>query len=813
MPIAPSSKQLISTDITTDVNAATRSIPNSGLVASAVSDLGTKVENIGLSLGESLKKSEAIAAVSQTKYDDFAFIDKNKSELLEQSKDGYVKDGNGQVTRNDDGSPRSISQELQSRYDQRFRDNQLNMPSAYAQQLYQQEMGPHFNESVLDTRGKERVLQADAHKQVLLDNIQKTHNTLALTPDFSAMYRNADSLEQDIKMNEAKIQDGKPVGHFSQAQMKLLSDKKDEETTDGYFNGYYDTIKRSKSVDKRAMIETALNQLAAKDDESVRRQQNGLKTVSEMIPENKMDQYVRLFSSLKAESKVQFSADMAHAAEDDMAAADRGRASSPEFMRMLMEHYKSASTPDEARKIEDQNQAHLYARTGRQIVAKQGQDLATSPEWSWPGKTQAILDKMKSIKANSAVGGNRLSNDSNFGVAAENDVISRFASKQNQVRAERDSDAALFVMNHYPDLQAQFKSAGNDPEKNSAAIKALTDQQISIGTPLQYRRVIPKQTSVELAQTLLSNPKTAASGIGMMTQRYGDKTQEVMNQMFADGTLPSKMSGITMTQYTNDPAVVQNIIGNIQTRPEIEKNYALIPEVNRKTFDATVARRADPYLIKDPAYAKYNSEILSEIGTSAKSIKTNNQFNLSDDDIMDHVIENSSLKGISLVDVGATHVRVPPMVGMTAIQPKVIEAYISSHLKSDALTTMDIAHPKELTHAPDYGQMADDKKNDLFLRGIEQRGYFQPAGQDSLQLMYHDKGNAFQVKHRDGSPVVVKFTDMMNQDSFTSKEMAPGAIRRFFQSAQEKGGAALQSTIGQPPPYAKPTDKNPYTGR
>lgn len=160
MPIIPVQKQLTSVDVpVVDVNVGA-----AGMVQRAVGQLGGQLADTSMKLIGQMKQAEAVDAAQQAHASDRLEAEKYMAESKLANPDGYVKNGEGGMQTNLDGSPVTISQDFQEWSERRYRKNQDSMPSNLAQEMYRERANPFFTSQILSSFNEEHAQKINAFK-------------------------------------------------------------------------------------------------------------------------------------------------------------------------------------------------------------------------------------------------------------------------------------------------------------------------------------------------------------------------------------------------------------------------------------------------------------------------------------------------------------------------------------------------------------------------------------------------------------------------------------------------------------------------
>lgn len=280
MPTIPGLLQPASTDVL----SPSVPVPAGTALAEATQRLGATVAQSSLAILDKVKQSEAIDASSQAFFTDRYASEDKITQLKLKYPDGYMTDENGAKVQNPDSSYRTITQEYRDWANSRYQDNQQAMPTEMAKSMYNARAGQYFNDSMIKVRGDELVLRAQSFANTQADQLQYGSGRLVDVPDVNSAYQLSDQLSLNQKAQEGHLLSADQVHDNT---MKLQS-KIGEDLFLGMYNSVLAEPKKGSKETRNAKIDYALSVLKGQDPDSQRRQQSGMKTISDMMaPEQK----------------------------------------------------------------------------------------------------------------------------------------------------------------------------------------------------------------------------------------------------------------------------------------------------------------------------------------------------------------------------------------------------------------------------------------------------------------------------------------------------------------------------------------------
>jgi hypothetical protein len=307
MPIVPGTLQPISLDV-----PGVGNIPANTAVSDALQRAGAQVADSGLQLLEQVKRSEAIDASSRAAFDDKYASDQQLAELKLKYPTGYVEDrdsagnpilgpdGNPKKKQNVDGTYRTITQEYRDWANKRYEDNQRNLPTEMAQQLYKAKSGEFFNDHVRLIKTEEMQLRTDSFKRGQETDLLYGSNQLVQAPNVADAYTLGDTLNERVHAQTGVGKDGK-LGLFNPKQADDARDKNWKEIGDALIPGMIDQVllEPKGGVSRQAKIQQALDVLNGTDPTSQYRSKIlKQKTLSESMDPDKKAAYIHQLAQL-----------------------------------------------------------------------------------------------------------------------------------------------------------------------------------------------------------------------------------------------------------------------------------------------------------------------------------------------------------------------------------------------------------------------------------------------------------------------------------------------------------------------------------
>lgn len=204
MPVLPSQKNLISTDVP--------SAPSEGVspVGSALANMGAQVEQSAYAVKEQLKRAEAVEASQRFANQDEIAADQTWQKLKDTSPDGYVYEtnsdgshvmdelGNKKRSKNSDGTDRTITQEFRDWANDRYEKTQLQLPSDMAQELYRDKSGKAFTNRIQLANSEEHTIRISAINDQQETTDLKNSTDIYDFPSSAKLYDKFDKRVQEL---------------------------------------------------------------------------------------------------------------------------------------------------------------------------------------------------------------------------------------------------------------------------------------------------------------------------------------------------------------------------------------------------------------------------------------------------------------------------------------------------------------------------------------------------------------------------------------------------------------------------------------
>lgn len=299
MPIVPGSVN----PIQTDVPGAPGLLASAGVVEDAMSKVSGQIAEASSNLYVRIKHAEADALVldQKQKQTDQLSIWKEKQKLL--SRDGNAYNEDGSAIKNPDGTPTSLTDHYKNTSEKLFQDTLDQLPNAYAQQKYKEDMGKEFHrvrDEVYQDELKMRVTNVGNLRE---DRVRREMNSQINVPNVSGFYSFLDSERKILRDNQGVIYTPDDVHNLDSALLK--------DAPDGLFNGYENAILSNKRLESEgvagkngtrpmriASAREAISILSGEDPVSLDRKSRGMPTLSDAMDPNKKAQWLDRFNQL-----------------------------------------------------------------------------------------------------------------------------------------------------------------------------------------------------------------------------------------------------------------------------------------------------------------------------------------------------------------------------------------------------------------------------------------------------------------------------------------------------------------------------------
>lgn len=780
MPIVPELRQGISID----VPGAPDAMRGAGIVEGAVSNLGAQLAKTSLGILDEIKKSEALTS-TMAKKQEALFADEDlKAQIKRTSANGYMQNPDKTIMTNKDGMV-TTAQFYRDQTNERFKNDQLALPSRMAQTLYQQEMTPYYGDSIRKMELNQWEENVAGQKNTFMNGLLQAHNRLQDTPSMELGSSLLDTQKKYMLDNRAKMApDGKVSGLFSEKDIRDSDALINAQITDGHFSGRITQAGSASPSDRSDLIKLALAELEGKDAVSERRKKAGLPVFSDIIPVGKKDDYKKQLLHMQKTNGAYVANEFSGVLSNQIAAAQSGKAVDWSALTRSGNALLDSSQSQEHLKHNQSVYSEGLTSVISAVSEKKTSDnyRVTNPnQWSfYDQRFDSTLD------ADIRDAANRFPEistayDKNAGEVTRRRAKINLEIQKEQIIKERNGDAAAYTQKTFPSVGAKFLGAGNNPAGIQGAIDLSIAKQEELGIPTQFRRVISKFQAVEDVKPLnSSDPNAVLAGAEAIKNKYGKHADKVIQTYGKDGLVDDvKLLSVIMT--SNDPETKRSAAVNFARGDEIRKQFnESFTDVDKQNLSKYVNEVNEDLMIPDydGTYAEQNNATREMLLREAQKAKTANP-SLSAKEAAE--IGRKNLDGDhDVFRVGSSIIRSPKTIGDEHVNPKVVRAFLSSRNKPNAMEAMDIAIPSTLANDPSWAARPENEKKALFFRDIRERGKFLKNDEFSVRWVIIGRDQkTYPIRHKDGSPVIFNFSDMQKIDDFTREELSPGWISRI----------------------------------
>lgn len=651
MPQLPNQAPQISLNVP---GANTPSPGEMGKAGTALGNLGATVMDSGLEALAQVKHAEAQDASAKAYFQDKLDSEDKLRQLKLQSDDGYMRDDGGEYVYNDDNSRRTITQEFHEWANQRYQDNQENMPSELASEMYRSRSLGYFSEQTGMLSNDVQVMKVKAWDQGLAERVQLRGDRLVTDPgmllpntkggydvDLSKFYSHTmDTAEEIWNQNgnihngtdgEAKIKDSyKNLSHdvMQGAYTQILAQKKDGD------------LGRVKAVQAWRDV------LAGNDPDSMRRKEKGLPILAEMMdPLQKASEEEKLLHLLPT-AKAGDLNDWKRQYNNYINNLAKGRGNDSTSMKMLSDINGFVSGGDMKAAEGVDRVSELVAR--QEYGKLQGPSFMNASPQTQAQMIASAAGRAK-VTAEQYAKQVGLAYPEAMGATASNrieDYLHAMAKRDSDMRKE---DSAAYAQGTAPNGQPVLQSAqkmgamvdfGNlvGLGKHADIIQqAMHDMKalhevVNQGHP-EYWRAVTKGQSQTMGQVLTdphySEEQTGNNFKGIL-RGFGPHAPGVIDQMINDQSLPETWKVIAQANPNVPQAVWTGMISAVRGSKSVDetfKNNVAGAGLNEKDLDTSVGKlttawaqaqeQANPY---NTSTHNYQAAALSVVKNYAKQI-------------------------------------------------------------------------------------------------------------------------------------------------------------------------------------------------
>jgi hypothetical protein len=794
-----------SAQLSMDVPSAPSTEPAAaGAVGAAIANLGAGVEQQAASILTQVKHAEAQNAASKAYFKDKLDTEQKITELKLSSPDGYVhedaSDPSSPVSHNGDGSPVTLTQSFHEWANQRFQDNQQNMPSELASQIYKEQALPHFSAQTAQLGTEVQQMKVKAFNDDLSNTADALGNSLVTNPDLKNYYSHTNDLSHLIGSRNGLMQ--------NPTQGAEMTKKFNNELAVNMMNGAYTQIlsKKKEGTSRLAEISAWRDVLAGRDSLSRLRESQGLPTLATMMdPKQRAieeDKLIRLADIAGARDI----SDYREQFKQTEASLKSGTYNPGPVNSLLNQTIQYAKSGDLAAADASDRIARIFAARsiGRYSgpafdVLSYDNKLAMMNNAEMEAKLQAqnFAKKM----------GLKFTED--MGTTAALTIEDSVRKDANAVEEEKAKDFAAFSQRVLPsgDLVAHLDHSSPIGLANSGNPKviqqALRDSQALAKTASsnhpEYWRPMTKPQGQNYAN-FLQNPnisgEQAGQGIKALAKAYGPYYPKLIDQMIRDKNLDEKWRIAAIAGKESDTTL---LVSSLRGDKVVEKNFKdhlLANNINEKDIAGYVPGLTGNWIASQIQASPYNLDrenFTDSVNTTVKNAAMQifnirggtgiSDYQKAAKDAYDQLIGNHVQVGDPNKGWFHSGVQDPPSIpknfgGHNWTDSDMSQAYsnMKNLLSQDGLKSLNPIIP------PKVGGGASDFESE-FIPMVVRTGRIVPTpDQTGFTIMYRRGLQGFETqlftknKKGEAEPVVISVEQLLRSKALPTPVAPPGTV-------------------------------------
>lgn len=716
MPVVPVQTKAISTDVP---GPTTFRLPEAGGLGTAIQSAGAQVGGEAFDLIRQMKESEAVTAASSAHAQDQIDSQTAYNDFKSRSNDGNAYDESGKPVLSDDGTQMSLREQYRNWANDKFQSNQLSMPSALAQQKYQEAGRGYFTQQTLLMGHDQDVISTDSSKIADAKTLQSFSDNLTSTPDVNQAYQYSNTLS-------SSIMDKVGTGIYTASEGQQLILRANQQISESLLKGAHNQVlagsrsgvsmhDRAAQVDQwRRVLNGDDGAGGGPDPLSAPRAQGGLPTISNMLNPDTKASLDRGLIELKKQATELDTSEFNRTFSDSLAALQSGngnRVNPGAIVSKINQMVAAGKMKPEA-----------AADSKAQLVAAGSLGQLNSPAFSLAssGDQQRMVDdQAKRIYATAQASGA----DKAAGSRVEMEFRKQSAQAIQNAQSEKQKDFPDYVQSVDPSLrsdvsQLDFTNPQSFQDKGPIVQSVLQKTQVyynqSFSGQPQFARIVSKDQSTQLASALknpMLNPEQTANAVNALKTSYGPAYPELITQMVKDGKLSESWN---VAGFLSGPFATQDMVSAIKGHEADSKNFKSVADsrgVTESTFEKTLASKLSPWVTTmtnqnpgDPSTAQTTSALQSVVKTKAMQIYTADGGNTSPDEasakaVHDILGQNASIEEASpgFFSRGRNYTYMVPNqtanMKLGDIEKAQVKQFVSANNTGEALKGMGVVGP------------------------------------------------------------------------------------------------------------------------
>jgi hypothetical protein len=657
----------------------------------------------------------------------------------------------------------------------RFETRRKAARSDESRQMYESLSGTLFANEVVQAKQTEFQARAVARVENLKSMSRMQAGALVENPNVPGSY---DTISRLDLATDAQVGTSL-TGAMATTQKQIHRN----EVAEGVLRGLYQKAEAS-DKDWMSYARQGLAVLKGMDPES-KKKPEGQKLSDYLTP----DQHNKLLHDFNAfvDTKKELNAsEVRRSVQDEIVNARTGGPSNPNVMKDIDLATQMGALPKEEA-IRSKHEI-LMAGATRDSRA----EMASKPGSAFDNIIAGNEDRVTSAIRQQAAKDPSLKNamQPGFNAAATQKYKAELVAAAHDIMKARAEDPVQFTTEQpaFANVANMMSSAGDDPDKNAAALRASHAAQQAQG--IVEPRVTSKSQAAKIADGLSDpNPEIATQAFSRFENKYGSYWSRAFNEVMADKKIDP---GLWLAHYVKSPDERITAVGMVQNAKEIDQTFkAQHPETTTHTrLESELKSQLQDYLapIAQISDKGGSAELTAGLYKLAETAAKN--------EMRPGGTSDPRLAAERASQIIKRNYQTIQAAGSTVIAPVQVNANVARVFMEENLKEPDISQ-LELPKLRPGEKRTDDELQTALIDNIRSGGHWEMVPTlDAVKLVVTVKGGAkYPVRKKDGSLYVVPFDKMLDEPK-TSKRVGQGGLLQQSSDKYFSPDVSIEATDG-----------------